>query len=108
MFDNRTVAFPTDFPSAARLEEAGVEAVVLVQEGDHAPRSDLAQTLAVWQRAGVVMNVVRADAPVAARPIHVEGPGLFERMRLMWARFSAQGNARDGFGRYLPGPSQGG
>jgi hypothetical protein len=52
VFDNRSVCFTTDFPSAAFLIEHGINKVVIVQETTKfAP--DLTPVLIAWQRGGI-------------------------------------------------------
>src|SRR5579859_3707035 len=48
-FDNRSVSFTTDFPSANFLAAQGIERVILVQKGKLEPQPDLAHTLRRWQ-----------------------------------------------------------
>lgn len=52
IFDNRSVCFTTDFPSASFLLEHDIRSVAVVQEGTKfAP--DLLQILVAWQQGGI-------------------------------------------------------
>jgi hypothetical protein len=75
-FDNRSLAFETDFPSAAALVSAGINQVVLVQALNSQPAWDLTVTLARWQDAGVRISLLRAEPPYVTVPITVRAPGL--------------------------------
>lgn len=62
VFDNRSVMFETDFPSAVRFMQAGIRRVIVVQETEKiAP--DLLDMVAQWQRAGLTIYVHDADTP---------------------------------------------
>ncbi len=95
------MCYPGDFPSATRLRDAGVRHVVLVQSGSPAPRTDLARTLAAWQRDQLRLHLVRADDPDVPRPLSVRGPGLGAAIGLWLRRLRLAGNARDGFGAHM-------
>jgi hypothetical protein len=62
-FDNRSVCFPTDFPSAERLRESGIQRVIVIERGD-GPDVDLARVLAAWEAGG---NHAAAPRPCAGR-----------------------------------------
>jgi hypothetical protein len=102
VFDNRSVCFATDFPSAGRLREGGVEAIVLAQSGSFEPRIDLLRTLAQWQDEGLAIHIVRTDSGEAARPIRVATPGLLLALRLWWRRGTLRGDQERGFGAPVP------
>jgi hypothetical protein len=101
-FDNRSLAFETDFPSAATLQQAGIVDVVLIQSGTDTPASDLAVTLANWQAAGIPIRLLRADSPSAPVPITVHSVGFFGRLYQWVRRTSLRGNAHQGFGKVVP------
>jgi hypothetical protein len=74
-FDNRSVHFRTDFPSADILKARGVGRALFVCEQPRAVGWDLTDVLAGWQKGGIALfrrNVgdVEPPAPWAAR-----GPG---------------------------------
>lgn len=108
-FDNRSVSFPTDFPSAAFLHEHGIRKVVLMLEGEVAPQSDLAHTLCEWQREGLAffrINVLRL--PQVPAFIQLEPPTMLRRL---WCTFLMKcGWMREplgGFGGILSEPAAG-
>ena len=45
VFDNRSICFPTDFPSAAFLANNGIRGAVIVQQTTDPPQPDLNPTL---------------------------------------------------------------
>src|SRR5262249_25610457 len=52
-FDNRSISFTTDFPSANFLAAHGIARVMLVQKSSAEPQPDLAHSLRRWQDGGV-------------------------------------------------------
>lgn len=65
IFDNRSVCFTTDFPSASFLLEHGIHSVAVVQESTKfAP--DLLPTLVAWQQSGIEIQrkVYRNSEPL--------------------------------------------
>ena len=109
-FDNRSVSFPTDFPSAATLSASGVGAVLLIQEtANIPPQSDVAHTLLRWQnenlamlRCGVV-DLQSTDGGDIGRPYVVTRPSWFG---FFWYRLLVglrlRPNLLGGFGGFLP------
>ncbi len=106
-YDNRSVVFETDFPSAARLREAGIRSVVVVRSGPLPASHDLAPILAAWQGSGLRLELLRADAPAAACPIHVRRPGLLQQLA-KWIQGDPRPDHQGRFGRWVPDVSQGG
>ena len=108
MFDNRSVSLPTDFPSAVRIRESGVNRVVLVQESALEPQADLAHTLLRWQEGGIRIEAATLAASATPAPITIRKPPLY---RMMWQRLLAtigfRRNPLGGFGGRLPSPSVG-
>ena len=51
-FDNRSISFTTDFPSANFFESKGIEHAILVQKNRVEPPSDLVHSPRRWQDAG--------------------------------------------------------
>jgi hypothetical protein len=110
MFDNRSVSLPTDFPSANRLLSQGIRRVMLIQTDRPDPQEDLAHTLLRWQQAGIAIESVMPNDPVAQLvPITVRKPFLY---RQLWQRLLATMGLRrsplGGFGGVLPIPSSSG
>lgn len=107
-FDNRSVSFPTDFPSANFLLNRGIQRVLLVQESGSQPQPDLSHTLRRWQDAGIEIEL--KQLAIAGPPLAciVKRPSLY---RWMWHRLIAgwglRRNELGGFGGILPEASAG-
>jgi len=105
-FDNRSVSFTTDFPSANFLLAHGVHRVIVAQPWGIEPKADLAHTLLRWQEAGVTIELKRLDEPGAPVPCEVPKPSWFG---WAWQRaLAAVGLSRGrggGFGDWVPEPS---
>lgn len=108
-FDNRSVSFSTDFPSARFLTAHGVRRCVLVQSGADEPQADLAHTLRAWQDGGVAILSKRLDRPGDPTPLRIDAPSRFGAL---WYRastlFGMRRHPLGGFGGVIPEPGQGG
>lgn len=102
-YDNRSVSFPTDFPSANFLLAQGIGQAVLIQRGEPQPQADLAHTLRRWQDAGiqVLLKLLDVEGPPASCVI--ERPSRFGAA---WYRFLESLGFRrhvlGGFGGLVP------
>jgi hypothetical protein len=107
-FDNRSVSFPTDFPSANLLLSRGINRALLVQQSGTAPQADLAHTLRRWQEAGIRLELKLLSAAGPPVPLVVDRPSAF---RSLWHRLLVSSGLRrnplGGFGGVLPEPSAG-
>lgn len=107
-FDNRSVSFPTDFPSANLLLSRGIRKAVLVQSHGTQPEADLAHTLRRWQEAGIEILLKRLEVPGPIVPCKVSRPSFY---RNMWYRLGVllrlRRNPLGGFGGMLPEASSG-
>jgi hypothetical protein len=106
-FDNRSVSFPTDFPSANFLLSRQIKRALLIQEKEVAPDSDLAHTLLRWQQGGIQIQTVALEGGVPMER-RIEKPSLF---RWLWYRISLMAGMRPalgGFGGLIPEPSSSG
>jgi hypothetical protein len=99
-FDNRAVTFPGDFPSSERLRSAGIDSVILIEAAGVGPQTDLEPTLVEWQRAGLPILHVRADAPATARPIRVRAPTAMARLTMWWERYLLSRDPSGGIGTW--------
>jgi hypothetical protein len=61
-FDNRSVCLPGDFPSAAALQRAGIERILVVQWRTVTPQDDVTRTLEAWQTAGLRIDALSLDS----------------------------------------------
>lgn len=108
-FDNRSVSFPTDFPSARFLREHGIKRVLLVQLCDAAPQADLVHTLRLWQKDEMELLKQSLQPPTEMQPLHVGQPSI-----LSWIFFRArmllrlQRNPLGGFGGMIYAERAGG
>jgi len=84
IFDNRSVCFSTDFPSAEFLCSRLITQAIIFQRGSKIA-GDLLLVLLEWQKAGI--QLLRKDPMEAAppKPVVVEPPSFF---RHLWYRIS--------------------
>ncbi len=107
-FDNRSVAFTTDFPSANFLSSQGIRRVILIQSDTIDIQSDLAHPLRRWQEGGLQLERLQLDHPMP-EPFHIPRPSwygaMFQRVlcQIGLRRWSA-----GGFGGWVPHSSAGG
>jgi hypothetical protein len=73
-FDNRSISFPSDFPSAAYLRSAGISRVILVRRDRSVAQPDLAATLRRWQDGGLQIQSKRLDDDAGPAPYFVKRP----------------------------------
>lgn len=107
-FDNRSVSFPTDFPSANFLLAHGLRRAVLVQRFLDQPQSDLAHTLRAWQDAGIAIELKLLEKVGAPQPIQVPTPSWFGRcFYRALEMIGFQRSVLGGFGGVLPEASSG-
>ena len=107
-YDNRSLLFPQDFPSASHLRDAGIARVLLVTHAAAVQR-DLAHVLVRYRDAGLVVEVQAPDAAVPRRPLTEDAPSEFRSMMYRaLALFGLKRNAAGGFGALIPVPSEGG
>ena len=108
-FDNRSVSFTTDFPSANFLAAHSIKRVLLVQKQALEPRPDLAHSLRRWQDGGLTLERLRLEPLSAREPFQVSRPpwygAMFQRaLSAMGLRRAGSG----GFGAWVPDSSAGG
>jgi len=107
-FDNRSISFTTDFPSANFLIAHGIRRALLVQLTSDQPQPDLAHTLRRWQEGRVGMELKRLDVTGAPIVLEVRKPWGFG---LLWHRtlqlLGLRRHALGGFGGFIPEPSAG-
>ena len=107
-FDNRSVSFTTDFPSATFLAAHGIRRALLIQSAGEHPQPDLAHTLRRWQDGGIVIESKALDASGPPVSIEVRKPSGFG---FLWYRALCMLGLRrhrlGGFGGFVPEPSAG-
>jgi hypothetical protein len=108
-FDNRSICFPTDFPSAAFLSGQGIDSVLLVTLSGHEPEADLSHTMLRWQQAGLRMLSISLADGEPARPIVVARPSQFRALWYNWLELlRLRRGPLGGFGGLVPFPGSGG
>jgi len=104
-FDNRSVCFSTDFPSAGFLSSQQITQVILFQRGTDVA-GDLLLVLLEWQKAGI--RLLRKDPVDSAppKPVVLEPPSFLSGL---WYRLSVALGLRrgelGGFGGIVPSGS---
>jgi hypothetical protein len=86
-FDNRSVSFVTDFPSAKFLKDSGIGRAILVQRFQDQPQPDLAHTLRRWHDGGIEVESKRFDQPGAPHPLVLKH---YSWWRDFWYRLGTQ------------------
>lgn len=102
-YDNRWIALPQDFPSAAFLASRGVKEVALILRGGTSPAVDLSHVLFRWQQAGIRIRAIDLASGRVEEDVRVREPSWFRRacyvaVALMGLRRSNVG----GFGSAVP------
>jgi hypothetical protein len=107
-FDNRSVSFTTDFPSALFLKTHGISRVVLVSRLPGQLQPDLAHTLRRWAEGGVSLESKLMESSGPPVPLTVERPLWFGEIwyRLLVA-FGLKRNALGGYGGIIGSGSAG-
>ena len=107
-FDNRSVSFTTDFPSANFLQEYGIRRALLIRDYGQAPQPDLAHTLLKWQEGGIVLYSKALFESADPMPLTVSKPSHFGRAwnRVLLALGLYRGKL-GGFGGIVPEQSSG-
>ena len=106
-FDNRSVSFATDFPSANFLLSQNIRNALLIQQTGTLPDADLAHTLLRWQNGGIRLRSVALASGKGPGDCIVSRPSLFGRM---WYRIRLMAGLQPvlgGFGGMIPEPSSG-
>jgi hypothetical protein len=79
-FDNRSICFTTDFPSANFLLAHGIQRVLLVQRERTEPQEDFAHVLCRWQDGGLPLERLRIEEPAGKEPFRVKRPSWYGAM----------------------------
>jgi hypothetical protein len=108
-FDNRSISFPTDFPSANFLHAQKIQRVILIQTIGEQPPSDLAHTLLRWQDAGFSIELKNLNSDMPPKICKIQKPSWFGLLCYRFlAAFGFHRNQLGGFGGIIPDPSSGG
>jgi hypothetical protein len=103
MFDNRSVIFPSDFPSAAFLKGRGIKTMVVVSE-THTPDFDLAAVLREWAAAGLDTRIQIPGPVWSPKPISLPAQSWLRRAQF-WvpSHLGLRRNSSGGYGRVTRG-----
>ena len=104
-YDNRWLTFPQDFPSAGRLQAAGIKRCYLLTDPQRVA-DDLAHVLRRWQEAGIEIHDATGAFPAL---LDIKKPLWFKQVfyrSLALAGFRP--NAFGGFGAIIPEVRSGG
>ena len=94
-YDNRWLTFPQDFPSAGRLQVAGIKRCYLLADPPGVAE-DLAHVLRRWQEAGIEIYDGSADPP---RLLDIKKPLWFRQVFYRWVALTGfRPNSFGGFG----------
>lgn len=107
-FDNRSVVFVTDFPSAARLAAHGITRALLVRERAIGLGDDLRAALLEWQRAGMTLSAKLLTVAGGPAPLVLRRPwwwaGFWGRLAVTFGLWRSAGGD---FGAFIPHPAGG-
>jgi hypothetical protein len=106
-FDNRSVVFATDFPSATRLAAQGVTRAVLVRERPGPIGDDLEDALRAWHIDGLRLEVTWLSESGPPLPLTLPSRGWWARLWHQLTRTYPRRNPAGEFGRFIPHPSAG-
>jgi hypothetical protein len=102
-FDNRSICFTTDFPSATFLLADGFQRALLVQKTRLEPQPDLAHVLRRWQEGGIALEIIRVDFPALPERLEVSKPSWYGAMfQRALATLGLRRAAGGGFGSWVP------
>ncbi len=108
LFDNRSVLFVTDFPSANFLAAQHIERAVLVSEQPGRIDQDLAYVLRTWQRAGISLSMKRVTDPGPLQPLAIgDGWLLFDFLHRLTSALVLRHNPLGGYGWFVPEAASG-
>ncbi|MFI5457054.1 MAG: hypothetical protein ACHRXM_16535 [Isosphaerales bacterium] len=102
-FDNRSVHFPSDFPSADFLARHGIARVDVVHRGKL--HNDLIDVLEIWQRDGISASHIDLDVSETSSRLTLPPywrSALGRAARRLWALFALRWNLRGGYGGFVP------
>ncbi|HSI10442.1 MAG TPA: hypothetical protein VK961_00295 [Chthoniobacter sp.] len=106
-FDNRSISFPSDFPSATKLRERGIARILVIQE-TATPQNDLTHTLRQWQDDGLTINLLIPGEGALPHPCPIR---KVTKLGLWWMKFvsffTLHRARRDVFGRTIVAASGG-
>jgi hypothetical protein len=106
-FDNRSVVFPTDFPSAARLTAHGIRRALLVREQPGPIGDDLEDALRPWPADGLRLDVKWLSQPGPPVPLTLPRRTWWNGLWRWLTRTHPRRNPAGEFGAFIPHPTGG-
>jgi len=109
-FDNRSVCYTTDFPSANFLLAKRYSRALLVQRNGINPHSDLVHVFRRWLDAGIALQLIQLDTSATPERLEVPRPPWFGAMfqRALAAVGLRRASSSGGFGAWVPESGAGG
>ena len=104
-FDNRSISFPTDFPSAEKLAQHSIQSVILLQTVNGQPRDDLSRTLTAWQKAGIAIFCKNLNQPGLPQLTRIQPSRLRWLVCWLTSVFSLRYQSSGGYGGVIPASS---
>jgi hypothetical protein len=106
-FDNRSVVFVTDVPSAVRLAAQGIRRAILVQAEPRPLVEDLEDLLRTWRTDGLRLDVKWLSQPGPSVPLELPRRTWWALLRRRLTRGRPRMTAAGEFGAFIPHPSTG-
>lgn len=101
-FDNRSICFTTDFPSANFLQANGIKRCLLVQRSRTFPQEDLSHVLLRWQDGGIILESARVDVVEGRQSLTLTPPSWYGMMfQRALAAAGLRRAPRGGFGAWV-------
>jgi hypothetical protein len=108
-FDNRSVSFTTDFPSANFLAAHEIQRALLIQKTGLEPQPDLAHALRRWQEGAIKLEALCLSPLSSSTPLNVPRPSWYGSMfQRALASLGLRRALDGGFGSWIPDGSAGG
>jgi hypothetical protein len=104
IFDNRSVVFVTDFPSANFLAKQGIHRVLLLFESALSAygERDLAYVMRTWEKGGISINEKRLGQPEPPQQVTIGGSWLlFDLLQRVRVLFKLRRSWKGGFGGFV-------
>jgi len=109
VFDNRSVVFPQDFPSANALGRMGIRSAIVLRRGDQTIQDDLRHVLRRWQEAGITILTKNCDDARQPTTVNVPRPSQYRSLLYrVLTLLRLRRNSAGGFGSIIPDASSGG
>jgi hypothetical protein len=81
-FDNRSVVFTTDFPSATFLSNQQIQGAIVVRRQSDGMGLDLGYVLKSWQKGGVLLQTKDLSSPLSRQAIALPNTSIWSQICL--------------------------